>query len=60
MKLSMKPDAHMKWIYNTLHPDYNSDMAKDLRERRCRAIANAPEWMRREAYVNDLRKDIKP
>lgn len=44
-KLSLEPDDHIKWIYNPSHPDYNSDEAKDLRERRAAALRSCPEWM---------------
>ena len=52
-RLTLNPDEHMRWIYDPSHPDYNSDRAKDLRERRARALRNAPEWMIREAQLND-------
>lgn len=52
-RLSLDPDQNMRWIYDYTHPDYNSDRAKDLRERRAAAIRNAPEWMVREAQLND-------
>ena len=52
-RLSLEPDEQMRWIYDPSHRDYNSDQAKDLRERRARAIASAPEWMIREAQMND-------
>ena len=51
--LSLEPDEDMKWIYDPSHPDYYSDRAKHLREARDRAIRNAPEWMIREAEMND-------
>lgn len=54
MKLSLEPDEHMRWIYDYTHPDYNSDMAKDLRERRMRAMQSAPQWMIEEARLNDI------
>lgn len=53
MRLSLEPDEHMRWIYQNGHPDYNSDRAKDLRERRHRAMQNAPRWMIEEARMND-------
>ena len=53
-KLSLKPDADMVWIYNCYHPDYNSEQAKDLRERRRQALASCPQWMKEEARMNDL------
>lgn len=53
MKLSLKLDPHMRWLYDYTHPDYNSDRAKDLRARRDTACLNAPEWMIREAQLND-------
>ena len=51
--LSLEPDEDMRWIYDNNHPDYNSDRAKDLRERRAAALRSAPEWMIREAEMND-------
>lgn len=56
--LSLDPDEHMKWIYDPSHPDYNSDHAKWLRERRSRALANAPRWMAEEASYNDILRDL--
>ncbi len=53
-KLSLNPDPLMEWIYDPSHPDYNSDEAKWLRDRRSAAIASAPEWMIREAQLNDV------
>lgn len=53
MKLSLRPDPHMAWIYDSSHRDYNTQEAKDLRERRAYAIRSAPEWMIREAQFND-------
>ena len=58
-RLSLEPDADMRWIYDYTHPDYNTDRAKHLREARSRAIANAPEWMRRDAAFNDAMKGEK-
>ena len=59
MKLSLEPDEHMRWIYDYTHPDYNSDRAKDLRERRRVAMVNAPRWMVWEAELNDSLKEVK-
>lgn len=53
-RLSFEPDPKYRWIYDSKHPEYNSDMAKWLRARRSRAIANAPDWMKRIAEYNDL------
>ena len=53
MILSLDPDLQLRWIYDSTHPDYNTPRAKDLRERRANAIRNAPEWMVREAQLND-------
>lgn len=53
MNLSLEPDEHMRWIYDYTHRDYNSDYAKDLRERRRVAMQNAPRWMIEEARMND-------
>ena len=55
-RISLEPDEDMRWIYDYTHRDYNTPHAKDLRERRARAIANAPEWMREEARLNDIAK----
>ena len=55
-RLSLEPDPDMRWIYDYTHPDDNTDRAKHLREARSRAIANAPEWMVREAQLNDALK----
>lgn len=56
--LSMEPDPDMRWIYDHTHPEYNTDRAKWLRERRSRAIQGAPEWMKRMAQGDDvLRRD---
>jgi hypothetical protein len=52
-ELTLKPDEHMRWIYDYTHPDYNSDRAKDLRARRDAAFRNAPRWMIRVAEMND-------
>ncbi len=54
--LSLEPDEHMRWIYDYTHPEYNSDRAKDLRDRRAAAIRNAPQWMIEEARLNDALK----
>lgn len=51
--LSLEPDEHMRWIYDPSHRDYNSDRARDLRERRQAAMRNAPRWMIDEASTND-------
>jgi hypothetical protein len=53
-RLSLEPDERMRWIYDYTHPDYNSDRAKDLRERREVAMRNAPRWMIEEARLNDI------
>ena len=55
-RLSMKADARMAWIYDSSHRDHNSDVAKDLRERRRRALSQAPEYMAREAEFNDTNR----
>lgn len=57
-QLSLEPDDHMKWIYDHRHPDYNTDRAKHLREARFMAIHNAPEWMKREAEMNDTLRNL--
>ncbi len=53
MRLSLNPDPHMAWIYDQSHPDYYSERAKDLRERRAAALRSAPQWMKDAAYCND-------
>ena len=58
-RLSLEPDEHMKWIYDSSHPDYDSDRAKWLRMRRAAAIASAPQWMIEEARLNDIMRDKK-
>lgn len=57
-RLSLKPDEHMRWIYDPSHPEYNSARAEDLRERRAAAMRNAPAWMIEEARLNDAHDDI--
>lgn len=58
-RLSLKPDEHMRWIYDPSHHEYNSARAKDLRERRSAAMRNAPAWMIEEARMNDALDDIE-
>lgn len=58
-RLSLQADAHMRWIYDPTHRDYNSDRAMDLRERRRAAFLNAPRWMIEEARMNDALDDIR-
>ena len=55
-ELSLEPDEDMRWIYDPSHHDYYSDMAKSLRDRRSQAISSAPQWMIREAEMNDALK----
>ena len=55
--LTLNPDPHLEWIYDPSHKDYNSPMAKDLRDKRARTIHNAPEWMKRDAELNTLLLD---
>lgn len=52
--LSLQPDDHMKWIYDSRDPRYNDSATKDLRERRFMALHNAPRWMIHMAEMNDL------
>lgn len=56
MNLSLNPDQWNEWIYDSRHPDYNSPQAKHMREARASAIRNAPEWMVREAQMNDAQR----
>lgn len=58
-KFTLQPDPHMRWIYDYNHPRYRSPEAKDLRERRSRAIQSAPEWMIELAMWNDEMKGVK-
>jgi len=51
--MSLEHEEHMRWIYDPSHPDYNSERAEWLRQRRSAALASAPEWMIREAQLND-------
>ena len=53
-KLSLNPDEDMRWIYNHRHPEYNSPRAQHLRDARAAALRSAPEWMIREAQLNDM------
>ena len=53
---SLSPDDCMRWIYDYNHPEYNSDRARWLRERRAAALRNAPKWMIAEAAFNDHMK----
>ena len=57
--LSLAADEHNRWIYDPSHIDYDTDQAKDLRERRLRAILSAPQWLIQEARFNDLMKKEK-
>ena len=52
-KLSLQPDLDIRWIYDPSHPEYSSPRAQALRDARARAIANAPQWMREDAALND-------
>jgi len=56
---SLQPDEHMKWIYDTTHPEYNSDRAKDLRARRQAALNSCPRYMIEEAYINLKRLKLR-
>jgi hypothetical protein len=53
-KFSLEPDEHMRWIYDQTHPDYHTDYARDLRERRGRALAACPRGLIQEARMNDI------
>lgn len=56
-RFSLEPDEHMQWIYDPRHPDYHTDYARDLRERRANALSQVPQWMFWDAFRNDeLRK----
>ena len=56
-RLSLEPDADMRWIYDYTHRDYNTPRAEYLRKRRAAAIQSAPRWMLEEARINDLLAD---
>lgn len=58
--LSLEPDEDMKWIYDYRHPEYHSDRAKDLRNRRDSALRHAPQWMIEEARMNDILRKTTP
>ena len=51
--LSLEPDECMKFIYDHRHPEYNTERVRHLREARDMALRSAPEWMIREAEMND-------
>lgn len=53
MKFSLKPDEHMRWIYDARHPEYHTDYARSLRERRANALSQVPWWMFVRAYESD-------
>lgn len=54
--LSLEPDECNRWIYDNNNPDYHSDLARSLRDRRDAALRSAPEWMIRVAELNDSMK----
>jgi hypothetical protein len=58
--LSMEPNEDMRWIYDNAHPDYRSERAESLRERRAAAIRSAPRWMIEEAQMNDILREQTP
>ena len=55
-KLTFEPDEHMKWIYDPSHPRYNSEEAKDLRNRRASALSNLPNYMRVYDNISSVKK----
>lgn len=58
--LSLKPDPHMKWIYDYSDRErYNSPEARDLRVRRDAALRTCPEWMIETAMINDQMAEEK-
>ncbi len=59
-RFSLEPDESMRWIYDTRHPDYYSDQAEDLRERRRAALLSCPGWMLNAALANDERRKAMP
>ena len=58
--LSMDPDEHMRWIYDSTHPNYDREHAEYLRARRAAAIRSAPRWMVEEARLNDILREQTP
>ena len=58
--LSMDPDEHMRWIYDSTHPNYDREHAEYLRARRAAAICSAPKWMVHEAMLNDILREQTP
>ena len=56
---SLHPDPDMRWIYDYHDPRYNSPEARDLRERRDRALRTAPRWMVEQAAINDAMREAK-
>lgn len=59
MRISLKPDDHIRWIYDRRHPDYNSERAKHLRASRERALASCPAWLLDEAWHNDESHEVQ-
>lgn len=55
--LSLEPDEDMRWIYDYTHPNYNTDRAKSLRNKRNSALRHAPRWMVEEARLNDILRE---
>ena len=58
--LSMEPDEHMRWIYDSTHQNYDREHAEYLRARRAAAIRSAPRWMLEEARLNDILREQTP
>lgn len=55
-KLSLEPGPDMVWIYDQRRADYHDARTQHLRDARDRALRSAPEWMIREAEMNDNEK----
>lgn len=58
--LSLEPDEHMRWIYDSTHQNYDREYAEYLRARRAAAIRSAPRWMVDEALLNDTLREQTP
>ena len=58
--LSMEPDEHMRWIYDSTHPNYDREHAEYLRARRAAAIRSAPRWLVEEARPKAILREQTP
>ena len=55
--MSLKPDPWNEWYYDTKHPEYNSDYAKDWRRRREQTLAACDPRDIQQARENDERRE---